>query len=191
MKMILSSCDFRNDKSNKAIMDNLPKSIDKCKLLFIPNEKATYEQIHSDKFVLRMQEFGFIKENITIFDYYNPEQYKHLDIDVLYISGGNTLKTLQRIRNANFDKDIINYINNGVTYIGGSAGAHIVTKDVSHVSKYDEVPEDMEDFSGLGLFDGILICHYKLEREEHKKQLESEGKYKVYTLTDDEYLIIQ
>ena len=55
MKMILSSCDFRNDKSNKAIMDNLPKAIEKCKLLFIPNEKATYEQIHSDKFVLRMQ----------------------------------------------------------------------------------------------------------------------------------------
>lgn len=49
----------------------------------------------------------------------------------------------------------------------------------------------MKDFRGLGLFDGILICHYKQEREEHKNQLESEGKYKVYTLTDDEYLIIQ
>ena len=45
MKLILSSCDFRNEKSQKVIMDNLPYSIDKCRLLFIPNEKATAEAI--------------------------------------------------------------------------------------------------------------------------------------------------
>ena len=43
MKLILSSCDFRNEKSKRTILDNLSKPIDQCKLLFIPNEKATYE----------------------------------------------------------------------------------------------------------------------------------------------------
>ena len=40
MKLILSSRDFLNDNSRKVIMDNLPKKIEECKVLFIPNEKA-------------------------------------------------------------------------------------------------------------------------------------------------------
>ena len=50
MKLILSSCDFRNEKSKKTILNNLGKPIDQCKLLFIPNEKATQEAIHSEKY---------------------------------------------------------------------------------------------------------------------------------------------
>ena len=30
MKLILSSCDFRNEKSQQVIMDNLPYPINKC-----------------------------------------------------------------------------------------------------------------------------------------------------------------
>lgn len=70
MKIILSSCDFRNDNTKKTTIDNPIKPIDQCKLLFILNEKATYETIHSKKYYLRMQEFGFTRDNITIFDYY-------------------------------------------------------------------------------------------------------------------------
>lgn len=43
MKLILSSCDFRNDNARKTIINNLNKPIDQCKLLYIPNEKATFE----------------------------------------------------------------------------------------------------------------------------------------------------
>ena len=35
MKLILSSCDFRNEKSKKTILNNLSKPVDQCKLLFI------------------------------------------------------------------------------------------------------------------------------------------------------------
>ena len=190
MKLILSSCDFRNEKSQSVILTHLPKPIGECRLLFIPNEKATFEAIHSEKFYRRMQDFGFVRENIAVFDYYNPSEYFGLDIDVLYISGGNTLKTLDRIRKSGFDKEIIRYIQSGVTYIGGSAGAHIVTKDVSHVTRYDDAPEDMTDMSGLGLFDGILICHFTPERQAHYEQLLQENQYKVYTLSDEDSIVV-
>ena len=84
MKLILSSCDFRNDMSKQTIIDNLNKPIDQCKLLFIPNEKATYELIHSDLYYLRMEEFGFKRNNVTVFDYYNSEDFSDLNIDVVY-----------------------------------------------------------------------------------------------------------
>ena len=190
MNLILSSCDFRNEKSRKEIIDHLPKPIEKCRLLFVPNEKATFEAIHSEKFYRRMQEFGFVRENINVFDYYNPTEYFGLEIDVLYVSGGNTLKTLSRIRKSGFDKELIRYIQSGVTYIGGSAGAHLVTPDVSHVTCYDDAPEDMTDFSGFGLFDGILICHFTPDRQVHYEQLLKESKYKVYPLTDEDSIVL-
>ena len=65
MKMILSSCDFSNPNSKQVILDNLDKKLCECKVLFIPNQKATYEKIHSDKYYDRLIECGFGKrENI-------------------------------------------------------------------------------------------------------------------------------
>lgn len=190
MKLILSSCDFRNKKARQTIIDNLDKPIEQCKLLFIPNEKATVQAIRGEMYYLRMQEFGFVRENISVFDYWNIKQFLNLDIDVIYISGGNTFKTLQRIRECGFDKEIINYIKSGIVYIGGSAGAHIVSKNIKHVANFDSVPDGYTNFNGLGLFDGILVCHYTSDRKPLYDKLQADGKYKVYALTDDDSLVI-
>ena len=47
MKLILSSCDFDNKNSRNRIIENINKPLNKCKVLFIPNEKATKEKIYS------------------------------------------------------------------------------------------------------------------------------------------------
>lgn len=62
--LILSSCDFRNENFKNVILQNLPKPIDECSLLFFLNEKVTYEAIHSEKYYRRMQEFGFSREKV-------------------------------------------------------------------------------------------------------------------------------
>ena len=189
MKLILSSCDFRNEKSQQVIMDNLPYPIDKCKLLFVPNEKATEKAISSNVYYDRMQEFGFVKENVYVFDDNNPDKFRNLDIDVLYISGGNTLGTLDKIRKCGFDTDIINYVKSGVVYIGGSAGAHIASKDIEHVTKYDDNNVEMTDFRGLCLFDGVLVCHYTEARKENYETLSADTDM-VYKLSDDDSIVI-
>lgn len=190
MKLILSSCDFRNEKSKQCIIDNLDKPISECRLLYIPNEKAQYEDIHSEKYYLRMQGFGFSRENIIVFDYYNPTEYSDLDIDVIYISGGNTFATLNKIRESGFDKEIISYVQSGVTYIGGSAGAHIASKNIEHVKNFDVPPDGMTDFNGLGLFGGILVCHYTDERRNIYKKLKLSSEYDVFKLADDESIVV-
>lgn len=190
MKLILSSCDFRNDKARNNIIKNLNKPIEQCKLLFIPNEKATFDAIHSEKYYSRMQEFGFKRENTFVFDFWNPQHFFELDIDIVYISGGNTFETIKRIKDCDFDKEIIRYVQSGAIYIGGSAGAHIASKNIEHVSYFDAIPDDFNDFNGLGLFDGILICHYTADRQSIYQKLCQERKCKVYTLTDNETLII-
>ena len=194
MKLILSSCDFINDNSRKVINDNV--DVANSKVLFIPNEKATKELINSDKYYKRLYKDGFTENNIYIFDEENVNQFINLDIDVIYVGGGNTFATLKKIKDCGFDKYIINYINNGVIYIGGSCGAHIVTKNIEHLLDLDNNYCNLDDYKGLGLLDGIIIPHFNEVDYEPEKRMElynkliTENKYKVYTLTNSESIII-
>ena len=191
MKLILSSCDFGNPESAKFIHDHLCKPIQSCKVLYFPNEKVTPSKIKSGMYEARLFALGFQRKNIYVADYFNPTPYFGLNIDVIYISGGNTFGTMKLIREAGFDKAIVDYVNNGVVYIGGSAGAHIATADISHIVKYDEDTCGLIDFSGLGLFDGILICHYDEDRKQHFEELKASGKYAVIALKNNESIIIK
>lgn len=191
MKLILSSCDFRNENSKKIILDNLGMPIEKCRVLYLPDERASKKDIRSDKFYLRLMEFGFVRKNITVLDYYAPENFKNLEVDALYMSGGNTFQMMYRLRKHKVTDTIINYIKNGAVYIGGSAGAHIVSANIEHVLRYDKNVNEITDFSGLGLFDGILICHFNDERREHYEQLVKKNKYRVYKLTNDDAIVIK
>lgn len=197
MKLILSSSDFINEHSKQVILNNIDKELSDNKVLFIPNEKATKENIQSDKYYARLYIDGFTKkDNIYIFDETEVDKFRNLNIDLIYISGGNTFATLDKIRKCGFDKDIINYINNGVTYIGGSCGAHIVTKNIKHLEKLDSNYLNIKDYDALGIFDGIIIPHFSEEeynpklRRQIYDELLIENKYKVYTLTNDDSLVI-
>lgn len=198
MKLILTSCDFLSEKAAQEIRANLDKKQELNKVLFIPNEEATEELINSNKYYDRLYEDGFtIKDNIYIFNEKEPDKFRNLDLDIIYVSGGNTFATLDKIRKSRFDKDIIKYINKGVTYIGGSCGTHIVTKNIEHVLNFDENTVNMKDFKGLGLFDGIIIPHYNQEefnpefRKEIYEKLLKDNKYKVYTLNQDDVLVVR
>lgn len=188
MKLFLTSTVFLNKEVTNKVFQNIDKPIKECKVLFIPNQKTTKEKLNSNKYLDRVIDWGFSPKNIHIFNKYNPDLSRNLDIDIITISGGNTFETLDIIRKTNFDKDIINYINKGVIFIGGSAGSHIVTKNIEHVLEFDSNDIAMTDFNTLGLFNGILICHYDEERKEIYNNLNS--KYKIYTLTNDEILIV-
>lgn len=191
MKLILSSRDFLNDNSRKVIMDNLPKKIEECKVLFIPNEKANDENLKSDKYYNRFFKDGFTnKNNIYIFDEKKANDFKDLELDLIYIGGGNTFATMKKIKDSNFDKEIIKYVRNGVTYIGGSCGAHIVTKNIEHAKYFDTVCDDFNDFTGLGLFDGAIIPHFNEERKKVYNLLKHKSKWEVYPLTDNDSIVV-
>ena len=191
MKLILSSCDFNNDDSKNIIIENLCKPISECKVLYFPNEKVTVEKIKSGKYEERVSAFGFQKNNIYVANYFEPTPFFNFDIDVIYISGGNTFGTMKLIRDSGFDKAIVNYVKNGVVYIGGSAGAHIASADIAHVVKYDNDTFGLTDFSGLGLYDGILICHYSETRKADFEALKALNNYSVISLKDDQSIVIE
>ena len=191
MKLILSSCDFGNPKSAQTIRENLCKPLKDCRVLYFPNEKATPDKIKSGKYETRLAALGFQRQNIFVVNYDAPARAVGLDIDIIYISGGNTFGTLKRIRDAGLDHAIVAYVQRGVVYIGGSAGAHIACADVAHVASYDTDTFGLTDFSGLGLYGGILICHYTKARSEHLQALRQGARFPVTALADDESIIIR
>jgi peptidase E len=191
MKLLLSSCDFGNPKSAQIIKDNLCKPLSDCRVLYFPNEKATPEKIRSGKYETRLTALGFTRKNIYVANYFAPQSFFDLDIDLIYISGGNTFGTMKRIRESGFDRAIIDYVQRGVIYVGGSAGAHIVSADIAHVAKYDKDTFGLTDFSGLGLFQGILICHYTDERKADFEALAATCPYIVRALTDEDCIIVR
>lgn len=191
-KIILSSCDFRNDKSAKWICENLPYPIYQCRVLYFPNEKATKESINSNKYYNRLSEFGFRKENIYVFNYFSPAEFDvNTHIDVIYISGGNTFGTLKRIKESRAEKVILDCLSRGAMYIGGSAGAHIASRSIQHVAKYDVDTYGLTDFSGLCLYDGILICHYSDLREKDYRTLIEAGEQKIIKLRDQDFMFFE
>ncbi len=191
MKLILSSCDFINDNSKKVILDNIGKELVDCRVLFIPNEKATTEMIKSEKYYRRLKKDGFKKrKNIYIFDECNANMYKNLDIDLIYVGGGNTFGTIDKLRKSKFLSEISKYIKKGVIYIGGSCGAHIVTKNIKHVLEFDQNIVGTSNYRGLGFLDGIIIPHFDNSRKACYEKLVKQGKYKVYALSNDDSIII-
>lgn len=190
MKLILTSTDFLTPNSRNKILSEL-SPIDKCKILFIPNENVTIEKLNSSKYYDRLIEYGFKKENIYVFNYTEPDKYKNLDIDAIYVGGGNTFGILKMLRSTGFDKTITNYIKKGVVYVGGSAGTHIVTKNIEHVLPFDIDDFELNSYDGLGLYDGIIFCHYTDDRKKYVDKVLKENKYNVIILKDDEYIVYE
>ena len=190
MKLILSSCDFRNENARQVILSNLPKPISQCRVLFIPNEKWTPERLDTGFYVRRLREFGFSEALVSVFDPRKPDAFLNLTLDAVYVSGGNSFELISLLRRCSFDQEIIRLIHAGVAYIGGSAGAHLVSADLSHLSRYDAVPEGMTDFRGLNLYGGVFLCHFSADRQAHLEQLLSEGRFPVHPLTDADSFIV-
>ena len=189
MRLILSSRDFGGDASRSAILRQLSKPLHACRTLFVPNERATHERIAGGLYHARLQKYGFNPALVAVFDEASDTGYASLPLDLIYISGGNTFATLDELRKTGLDRVIENHVRRGVIYIGGSAGAHIASKDVSHVLEADENAVGLSDFRALGLLNGVLICHYTEARRPWLERARL-GAYPVYALTDGDTLVV-
>ena len=188
MKFILSSKVFGNSIATNKFRQFIRKPLSELKLLLIASHCLPYGP---EKYYNELISNGFKKENIIIFDYQNINDYEDLDIDLIYATGGNTFTGLKIIKESGLDKLLKKYLNKGVIYLGRSAGSHFVTKNIEHILNYDLNEVGLDNYDALVFFDGILICHYSDDRKDILKKLIKENKYNVYTLTNEEILVIE
>ena len=78
----------------------------------------------------------------------------------IHLSGGNTFRFLNSLRNRGIEKRIIEYVNDGGILIGVSAGAMILTPNIESAFVCgDENTVDLDDFTGLGLVSFMFDPH--------------------------------
>ena len=190
--IVLTSCGIINENFKKKFYEIIDKNeIINKKVLFITT--ASDGEKDSDKSWMYSEfksiiNLGFKEENII--EYKIGETKINInDYDVIYMMGGNTFYLIDMIRKYNFDKTLNTAINNGIIYIGSSAGSIIVGNSVEYALPFDENNVYMKDFTGLKLIDGIVIPHAN-KKEEFINNIKNETKEKLYLLYDKDGIII-
>ena len=105
-------------------------------------------------------ESGFKRENVILSGQQDSID-EIIECDFYYCTEGNTFEVLSLMRDRGVDKAIKAGFDIGnKLYIGASAGAAIAGTSVEEIKDFDRNFVGMTDFTGLRLFDGIIIPHY-------------------------------
>lgn len=113
----------------------------------------------------------------------------------LYISGGNTFYLLQELKRKNLLPLIRERINQGMVYVGESAGAIIASKDIfySHIMDDKEQAPNLTDYTALDLVDFSVLPHWgESPFEEITEQTAAvyEGQLQLLKLTNQQAVLV-
>lgn len=109
MNIMLTSTGFELEGVIEKIKRILNKPFEDVRMLVIPQaRKYVYNK---EKYITDYVKIGFKESNIIMFDDDNPDDYKNLDIDLIYVCGGNTFLLQECILKSGFDNVIKDYVN--------------------------------------------------------------------------------
>ena len=111
---------------------------------------------------LQLQELGYSLVPVTIGDGTAADLSASLDsVDAIYVAGGMADYLMAVLRRAGADAVLIERVRAGLPYIGASAGAMIMGTSIDPAIALDGRTEGtaLEDLSGLGLVDAVILPH--------------------------------
>ena len=162
--MILTSSLYESIGLVKKFLD---KNTESKKILFIPtatnvDEYKKYIHLTQKAF----EDFGYEVENfdISIFSEEIAKE-KLSQAKIVFISGGNTFYLLQELKRKNLTSYLKERIENGLLYIGESAGSVIAAPDIEYASIVDDktLATELDDYTGLNLIDFYIVPHFEEE----------------------------
>ena len=162
--MILTSSLYESIELVKKFLD---KNTESKKILFIPtatNVDEYKKYIHLTQKVF--EDFGYEVENfdVSIFSEEIAKE-KLSQAKIVFISGGNTFYLLQELKRKNLTSYLKERIENGLLYIGESAGSVIAAPDIEYASIVDDktLATELDDYAGLNLVDFYIVPHFEEE----------------------------
>ena len=162
--MILTSSLYESIELVKKFLD---KNTESKKILFIPtaaNVEEYKKYVHLTQKVF--EDFSYEVENfdVSIFSEEIAKE-KLSEAKIVFISGGNTFYLLQELKRKNLIPYLKERIENGLLYIGESAGSVIAAPDIEYASIVDDttLATELDDYTGLNLVDFYIIPHFEEE----------------------------
>lgn len=192
MKLFLASQAGRTiDLFNKEFF-----SLKNKKVAFIANAADIYDKkpwIYFDK--MRLKDYGAQIVDIDLRKLKGKNLYKKLsNIDVIFVSGGNTFYLLEIMKKSGFDKIIKKLLAKGIVYVGSSAGSCVAAPDVTPIKLLDDFRvKPLKSYIALNLTKFLALSHINRKKYMPKcldiKKI-YDKKYNLITLRDDQVLIV-
>ncbi len=110
-----------------------------------------------------LKDAGFELVIFTVTGKSESELSEALDsVDVVFVSGGNTFYLLQESQKTGFIKIIQEKVENGLPYIGSSAGSVIAGPDLEPILGIDnvELAPELNGYTGYNLVDFCVLPHW-------------------------------
>lgn len=181
MPLLLTSKGFRCDKVEKILQREYLQQLTNHQLLKTKIGIITTATLDKENDLLaistkeRFIQLGFLKDNITFFDFDFDDITDIYSFSILYICGGNPYYLLNSIKLSNGDIIIQKLFHQRKLFvIGVSAGALIACPDIDVVNYF--TPEqnncNLNNFKALKLTNKYIFPHYDRE-DVFKKDIQS------------------
>lgn len=164
---------------------------DNMKVLVIPfagfnNESAAAREIN-----FGLLPFGFSIDNIYVVDIGSPELYRNIQVDMIYVPGGNPFKLLSETQKCSLKDWILNLVSNGAIYFGISSGADYACENISYLRLVEDCDFEMENYDGLGLLKEKVLCHVDQRDMATLQKVKDFDDRKTIFLRNDELYVIK
>lgn len=186
MKLLLTSSGLSKRVIGEALQDMFDKSPSEVKVGFIPT--AANVEPYSKDWVIsqfnQLQRYGFYQIDIVDIAADGVDWRARLaDVDMLWLSGGNTFYLIDQVRKTGFDVWLAENIDHKV-YVGGSASTILVTPTIKIADGVDDNAVGLTDFTGLNLVDFEINVHCNAAMIEATKAYTDASEHTVYALDD-------
>ena len=201
--MILTSSLYESIGFVKEFLDKNAKS---KKILFIPTA-ANVEEYKNYMYLTEkaFEDIGYEVDNFDISVFSEKTVKEKLSkAEIIFISGGNTFYLLQELKRKNLISYLKERIENGLLYIGESAGSVITGPNIEYASLADDktLAKELSDYTGMNLIDFYLVPHFGeepfaessekiVELYKDKLDLELINNKEVILIENDDFRIIK
>lgn len=150
-------------------------------------ENNKYSQLAKKQFF----DLGF--EHIDFIDLETEPDKDFSQYTIIYVCGGNTFTLLKYAKETNFQPSVKNLLRRDGIYIGVSAGSIIVGPSIEIAGEVSADKNDigLEDFTGLGITNIIVLPHYSPEVEAETKAFEEKRNVQVERVSNSQAIVIK
>lgn len=189
MKLLLTSGGIRNQSIADALADLVGRPASEVKIAYIPTA-ANAEEGNKDWFI--NQFLCFWRYGYSWIDVVDPSaadvdwKARLEDVDVVFVSGGNTFHLLNQYRQTGFGQWLTDNLDTKV-YVGVSAGTIVTAPsiDVAAIEPADRNFLNLKDLTGLNVVDFEIEPHCVGERFAVIESYAKDRSYPVYAIDDN------
>ena len=173
----------------------LPKKITDSKIVYIITaSKKVDDTGYIERHRQKMDELNFSYTEIDIAGKNEDELKKALDgHDIVMVEGGNTFYLLKAVRESGFDNVIKELINNGVVYVGSSAGSYITCPSIVMATwsnrGFDRC--GITEYSAMNIVPFLIKAHYTPDMLKTLKEKANDLQYPMRVLNDDQAILVR